>query len=118
MSTHNTDSTIEVGDLVRVVAPSAEFKGADRLGGHEFIVNEIWRGDYMDQEGRGFHLDELTIMKPKAELESVYECEKELEEKKDKCYELCSLFITGRLSYEYGGVVTFLDNLQQLIDED
>jgi hypothetical protein len=116
MSEHNTDSTIEVGDLVRVVAPCAEFKGADRLEGHEFIVDEVWRGDYMDQEGRGFHLDELTIMKPKAELESVFAEEKELEEKKDKCYELCSIFIAG--NQEYGRVVTFFDNLQQLIDED
>jgi hypothetical protein len=119
MSEHNTDSTIEVGDLVRVVAPKVRWHPCSRREGYEFVVDEIEGEFYLDPNCSAFYHDELTIMKPKDELESVYSEEKRLEEKKDKCFEVCSIFIKGGVSsYNFGRVTDLLDNLQQLLDED
>jgi len=93
MSDHNTDDTIEVGDLVRVVAPRASV--SSNCAGDEFIVKKTTPSFASGEDKRLYYYDELTVITPKAELESVYAEEKKLEEKKDKLYKLCDCFNTS-----------------------
>ena len=97
---YNKDTTIEVGDLVRVVTLDRDHDDyVEELGAYlnkDFIVQEVfdhskeptlYRLNLLDDSWR-FVGEWLEIMTPKAELESVYAEEKRLEEKKDKCYEI------------------------------
>ena len=93
----NRDTTIEVGDLVRVVAPPI---GYEQDAGFEFVVERIDRegcvhsplGQRAPSDVYLFNPSELEIMTPKAELESVYHEDKVLQEKKDKLWELCESY--------------------------
>tara|TARA_R110000824_G_scaffold190190_1_gene371617 strand:- start:385 stop:756 length:372 start_codon:yes stop_codon:yes gene_type:complete len=89
----NRDTTIEVGDLVRVV--SDYMHDPHGFMGNDYIVGSIGEDDGAiwltanDGVEWWFDPEELEIMTPKAELESVLEAERSLEEVKDRCYEYC-----------------------------
>tara|TARA_R110000803_G_scaffold50051_2_gene103998 strand:- start:95 stop:463 length:369 start_codon:yes stop_codon:yes gene_type:complete len=88
----NRDTTIEVGDKVRVVT-SIGLHDPGNFGGNDFIVQEEHKGRVLllgvDGIKWWFYPEELEIMTAKAELEIVLEAERSLEEIKDRCYEYC-----------------------------
>lgn len=93
--TYNKDTTIEVGDLVRVVNSCLP-----EQNDYEFAVDNVSGIFIYCPKGAYYYAEELEIMTPKAALESVYEEEKKLEEKKDKCYSVCWEFYSQETSMD------------------
>ena len=98
----NRDRTIEVGDLVRVVAHLPHDPGG--FEGNDFIVEQSEDNQVLLVGANGtewwFYPEELEIMQEKGALKSVYAEEKKLEEKKDLAYELCKKIHEGYIHWD------------------
>jgi hypothetical protein len=107
---HNTNTEIEVGDEVRVVSPRVHMPKHFDL--KDFIVTHIIEDGCFGVGEGFFYFDELEIMRPKAELESVMEEDKRLLDKMKECYELCEMM------HQESVIPSFLPETLKLIFDD
>lgn len=102
----NRDTTIEVGDLVRVVNSGLTYQN-----GKEFVVTEKTGRDLWDEDTL-YWAKELEIMQPKAALKSVYAEKDSIRHKHLLAYELCEKMHEGYIEYDY-----LQQELQRIFDD-
>ena len=120
----NRDTTIEVGDLVRVVkidqSHDQYISDLDEYLGEDCIVDHIHETENIAALAKGggqkdvwwFPFEWLEIMQPKAALKSVYAEKDSIRHKHLLAYELCEKMHEGYIEYDY-----LQQELQRIFDD-